>query len=132
MILNCLKLSISGVLSLKAAAILGDVSLVVPILLVAVITLTPVVFFKVLYQNKSSLDTQTVRDAFGSMYGGKNVHQKQSKVFLYPFLYFWRRFIFAIVTVYLFPYPVMQMVVHHLMTMLTVILLISSERAFET
>ena len=51
MILNCLKLSISGVLSLKAAAILGDASLIVPILLVAVITLTPVVFFKVLYQN---------------------------------------------------------------------------------
>ena len=47
-------------------------------------------------------------------------------------LYFWRRLIFAIITVYLLPYPLMQLLVHHFMTMLTVILLVSHKRAFDT
>ena len=132
MILNCLKLSISAMVSLKAAAIIGDASLLVPILMVALITLTPLAFFYVLCKYKSKLDTQGLRDIYGSIYGGKNVYSEQSKVYLYPFLYFWRRFIFAIVTVLLFPYPSVQMIVHNFMTFLTVIIFIYDKRAFES
>ena len=132
MILNCLKLSISGTVALKAAALAGDGSIVLPLMVIALVSLTPLAFVYVMFRNKERLDREDFRERYGSMYGGKNVYNERTKAYLYPMLYFWRRLIFAIITVYLFPYPLMQLLVHHFMTMLSVILLVSHKRAFDT
>lgn len=76
-------------------------------MIIALITYTPLVFVYVMFRNKDKLDTEEFRERYGSMYGGKNVFNERNKAYLYPMLYFWRRLIFAIVTVYLFPYPLM-------------------------
>ena len=61
-------------------------------------------------------DEVTVK-SIGSFYSGKNVHSPKHQVHLYVVAFFLRRGLFVIATVYLFDYPQMQMVVHHVLTM---------------
>ena len=41
------------------------------------------------------------------MFTGKNVQDVDHSAHLYPMLFFWRRALFAVATVFLFDYPLM-------------------------
>ena len=47
-------------------------------------------------------------------------------------LLFWRRLLFAVATVYLFAYPIMQMYAHYFLTFATMIVFILNKHDFES
>ena len=46
--------------------------------------------------------------------------------------FFWRRLLFILVTVYMFDYPLMQMFSHHLLSMVTMAILLHDQGSFES
>lgn len=131
-ILNALKLSFTGILAIKAAYSSPDDRMILPLCILAVVNFSPLVFLIVLYLMREKLMHADSKTRFGSMFTGKNVKDKNHKAHLYPMLFFWRRTLFAVATVLLFDYPIMQMYSHHLLTMLTLVLLAYDRKAFET
>ena len=98
----------------------------------SVVSMTPLVFLYVTYKQREHLDQEPVRKSIGSIYEGKNVNNKGNYIFLYPMLFFWRRIFFIVVTVGLFKQPAVQMIVHYLLTMMTVLLLVFDRKFYQS
>ena len=61
---------------------------------------------------------------FGSLYDNKKVNkEKKHRVWAYPLAFFYRRTVFALITVYLFDSPSMQMMVTQVTSLLTIVYL---------
>ena len=120
LVLNSLKLNMTGLLAIKLAkpdARMAD--FVSAIGTLAMVNLAPLVFLIVLVKQRQKLKSEQSRLSFGALYNGKNV-KPDNKAYLYPLIFFWRRCGFIAATIYLFEYPLMQMFVHHFTTMLMV------------
>lgn len=130
--LNAMKLSMSGLVAIKAMKNNVDQGIVLPSLLLFLVAVMPLIFFRAVHKNRGNLEDPKVKGSFGSVYRGKNVKDLNHKAYLYPMLLFWRRILFATATVYFFAYPLMQMYVHYFLTFSTVILLMINKRAFDS
>ena len=95
--LNGLKLSMASLLIIKVNGFaIGAICTLVGI------NVAVVLFVSALKLHKNHLTDAEKVKSIGSLYVGKNVHARQHKVHWYPFAFFLRRALFAIVTVYLF------------------------------
>ena len=127
-----MKLSMSGLVALKAMKNKVDQGIILPTFLLFLVVVMPLIFFRAVHKHRGRLLDPKVKGSFGSVYRGKNVEDLDHKAYLYPMLFFWRRVLFATATVYFFAYPLMQMYVHYFLTFATVILLVINKRAFES
>ena len=92
----------------------------------------PIPFYFAVKRNKGNLESDEVKQSFGTIYAGKNVTDQDHKAHLYPFTFFMRRAAFIAATVFLFDYPLMQMYAHFVLTMTTMAILVNKSRAYET
>ena len=91
----------------------------------------PIYFLTVVYRNRESLEMKEKSSKFGALYSGKNVSNRaKHRVWLFPMTFFYRRLIFISVSVFLFDTPSMQMLVHQVLTMATLIYLLSFNQRF--
>ena len=129
--LNSLKLNLSGLLVfITHGAQVHDY--IVAVLILIAVNAAPIPFYFVVKRNKGKLKSDDVRQRFGSIFAGKNVTDEDHKAHLYPFPFFIRRAAFIAATVFLFDYPLMQMYVHFVLTMVTVAILANNSRTYET
>mmetsp|Transcript_21882 Transcript_21882/g.29288 ORF Transcript_21882/g.29288 Transcript_21882/m.29288 type:complete len:170 (+) Transcript_21882:728-1237(+) len=134
LILNSLKLNMTGLIALKAAGV-GGISVADIISAAGILALingAPLVFVCVLKKNKKRLGEDESRLSYGAVYNGKNVSDDNQHAWLYPMAFFWRRCGFIAATIFLFDYPLMQMNVHYVLTMISVAILAYNRKAFES
>ena len=128
-ILNSLKLSITGFMVFKVSDS-GPGDYFIAILMLVILNAMPIIFGIVLKQNKETLAKEDTKKTIGAIYAGKNVEQK---AYLFPMSFMWRRTVFVASTVFLFSWPSLQMIVHHVITLLTLVFLAASGRkAFDS
>ena len=72
----------------------------------------PIAFCILLLRNRHSLEADEITGRLGALYKGKNVRDKDHQVWYYVILFFGRRFLFAVASVSLFDYPLMQIFAH--------------------
>ena len=71
--------------------------------------------------------------SIGAIYEGKNVHGVTDHyVWLYPFIFFWRRTLYVVITVYLFEWPSLQAQAHVTLSLITACSLAVDPCAFES
>eukprot|EP00353_Schmidingerella_taraikaensis_P000698 CAMPEP_0185592168 /NCGR_PEP_ID=MMETSP0434-20130131/67024_1 /TAXON_ID=626734 ORGANISM="Favella taraikaensis, Strain Fe Narragansett Bay" /NCGR_SAMPLE_ID=MMETSP0434 /ASSEMBLY_ACC=CAM_ASM_000379 /LENGTH=200 /DNA_ID=CAMNT_0028217763 /DNA_START=98 /DNA_END=700 /DNA_ORIENTATION=- len=130
--LNSLKLNMLAVVVFKVAEkAIGDVAPAIAIL--AVLNGAPLVFYIALRRNKDSLDTETTKNSIGSIYAGKNLASEGRNALVYhPWAFFLRRLIFVVITVFKFDQPQIQMLAHHVLTVLMIAVLVYNPRAYQS
>lgn len=105
-ILNSLKFNMSGIMAISAFMTGEEPSISNMLVGVAIITLTnlvvPIVFGIILYRNREVLNSYDAKKTYGAIYYGKNVTDKDHKAGQHAFVFFFRRCLFVVVTVYLF------------------------------
>ena len=103
-----MKLSMSAIVVLfateKAA---GDVITSLGLLLL--LNGAPFAFMYAMRLRKNSLSKEETIKSIGSIYAGKNIKSRSDQcLWLYPMIFFWRRTIYIVITVYLFDWPGLQ------------------------
>jgi len=112
LVLNSLKLSMTALVVFKASDS-GPGDYIVSIVLLLVLNLAPIAFFKALDRNKETLSSPETLKSIGSIYTGKNITKEEGiKAYMFPMAFFWRRTLFVVVTVFLFDWPAMQAIAH--------------------
>lgn len=97
-----------------------------------IINLSSIFFVRALKKNEGHLGEVQKVKTMGSLYAGKNTYSTRHHVHLYPAAFFLRRTLFAVATVFLFMYPVLQMIAHHLLTMSFIVYLAFDSHLFES
>ena len=81
-------------------------------LIFAIFNLIPLFYSRVLYKNKDELENENKVRLFGSLYDNRNVNKdKDHRAWAFPLTFFYRRTVFACVTVFLFEKPAIQMMI---------------------
>ena len=100
------------------------------ILLIA--NVLPLHYAWVLSKHRKVLDTDLKTRTIGSLYDTRNVRRDyDGRVWTYPITFFYRRLCFAIITIFLFDRPDMQMIVHQFMSMMIVVYISWDNRMFK-
>ena len=92
-----------------------------------VLNLLPFLFAKVLHKNRETLESEATIAKYGTLYEGMSVKEtldsppRQRHIWIQPLIFMFRRTLFIVLTVLLFDYPVIQMIGHCLLTLLTAI-----------
>jgi hypothetical protein len=102
----------------------GALQMAISIITLIVLNLLPLLFAKVLHRNRETLDSEDTLAKYGALYEGLNTKEtkgsppkKKRAVWLNPLICMFRRSLFILISVFLFEYPVMQMVGHCLLTL---------------
>ena len=113
---------------------LGTSERIFAILLFILMNLIPIILTKVLYKHKNSLEGEDQRRQFGTAYEGKGLENRMIiyRIIVYPPTFFYRRMIFVSATVFLFDTPVMQMLIHNLMTLIILAYLCHDKQMYTT
>ena len=130
--LNALKFNMSSmVVFYKESSSVGS-TFVAALLFVGFTIVVPIVLIRIVYINRASLHELQMILKYGTMYSGRRVIDliDKRRVWIYPATFFVRRTLFATATVSLFKYPNMQMIVHQLLTMATLVYLCNDNRMF--
>ena len=105
--LGSLKLNFTAFTAVKNFTEISTSSKIVGILTLVLINMLPIIFFAILYRNSDRLDEKTSHTSYGTMYLGRNVDENRNhKAHLYPIIFFGRRFVFIVMTVFLQAYPI--------------------------
>ena len=83
--------------------------------------LLPIFYAKLLHKNANQLNDLHQVSSYGTLYNGLNLDPKAHWIWSYPLVFFVRRSLFVVVTVYFFDWPSMQMAIHLLMTLGTIL-----------
>ena len=129
LVLNAVKLNMSGFVVFKLMGETSDLAVAIAILVMT--NGAPLVFCITVSCYKDQLESEVCNKSFGAIYAGKNIADKKHRAGLFPILFFWRRALFIVATVFLFDYPLMQMVAHIFLTMVTFSLLAYDSQAYE-
>ena len=132
LVLNSLKLNMAGLVPFKMASGASASEIMTAMSIVLVVNGAPILFYLALRRHHLALQEDDNKASFGALYKGKNVHDKNHRVWFYVLLFFWRRTLFVAASVFLFDYPLMQMMAHYLLTGATIVLLTSNRRLFES
>ena len=82
--------------------------LIMAVLLFTLFNLLPIYYARILYKNGDQLEKEENIRKFGSLYDNKNVKKdRKHRVWAHPLTFFYRRTVFAVITVYLFDTPSM-------------------------
>ena len=90
------------------------------------LNLLPLLFARVLYKHRDSLDSKEKKEKFGTLYQGlslKETPPKKLHIWIHPMIFMFRRTLFIVLSVVLFDHPVLQMAGHCLLTLATAIYL---------
>ena len=116
-LLNSLKFNYSALCVFKQADA-GAGSYFVAVLLLILINICPLVLSRILYKNNSHLEDKETEIKIGTLYEGKNVEPKRKhRAWVFPLVFFGRRFLFIVGTVALFDYPFAQMIMHQILSL---------------
>ena len=123
MLLNSLKLNLSAfVVFTTPDSNAGNIF--VAVLTLIAVNVAPVICCIVLWRNKEKLEEEENRKSFGSLFTGRNIKQADHRIMLYPLAFFYRRTVFIVITVFMFDYPALQMIVNQLLTLFMIVYLI--------
>lgn len=117
-ILNSLKFSVSSFIAIKAYK--TETDRIISFGVLSALLLCSVGFFYILRNKHRTLTDSNMVAKIGTLYQDKNVYRKKHNVQYFPPAFFIRRVAFASATVYLFESPQAQMIVHHILSMLTI------------
>jgi len=131
LLLNALKLNMSGFVAVKLATGL-NIDLMIGVGIIAFINFVPLKFFMILYNNHYELADEAFVKKSGTLVLGKRVDDDDHKIWAFPIMFFFRRTLFIVVTVFLLDYPFFQMVAHYVLTMLTIAYLAYDTRLFSS
>ena len=93
-------------------------------LILAFINLIPLVYARILRKRDKELEIEENIRKYGSLYDNKNVKKERDhRVWATPLAFFFRRTIFAFITVFLFEMPDMQMLIHQICSLLNIVYL---------
>jgi len=115
-ILNALKFAVASIIAIKAYKTNTDVYISSGVLFA--LLLCSLSFFWILRKNHKILKDSNIRTKIGTLYTDKNVDRTGHNVQYFPLAFFVRRVVFACAAVYLFESPQVQMIVHHILSML--------------
>ena len=111
MLLNSLKLNLSALVVFSAPdSNAGNILLAV--LTLITVNIAPVICCIVLWRNRDKLQEEDNQKSFGTLLAGRNTKESDHRIMLYPLAFFFRRTIFIVVTVLMFDYPALQMIVN--------------------
>ena len=86
----------------------NSTQLVLAVIIFTTFNLLPIYYARVLYKNGDQLEKAEKVRNFGSLYDNKKVNkEKKHNVWAHPLTFFYRRTVFALITVYLFDNPSM-------------------------
>ena len=126
-IMNALKLAVASLVALKATDRTA-IEVTTSSLIISMIGLAAIGFFILLSRCHDHLADAPVINKIGTLYQGKEVDRKAHSVEYFPLAFFTRRIVFAIATVYLHDSPKLQMAVHHVLTLATIVHLAYDKR----
>jgi len=104
LLLNALKLNMSGWVAVKLNTGL-NIDLMIAVGIIAMINFVPLKFFMILYNNHYELEDEAFVKKSGTLVLGKRVDDDDHKIWAFPIVFFYRRTLFIIVTVFLLDYP---------------------------
>ena len=131
--LGAIKFNTSALIIFKKDSSREDQIITASLLFVSISLIVPIVLTRVVYKNKDCLHEEKNEKTVGTLYMGRRVVSSidERRVWIYPASFFLRRTIFAIVSVFLFDHPNMQMIVHQFLTMATLIYISFDNRMFD-
>ena len=131
-LLNALKLNMSAMTTYKVN-INDGVNVGVASFILLVFLMLPLGYSIILYRLNDSLDKEKHVKSFGTLYMGRDVGGGiNSKAWLFPLFFFFRRTAFVGATIFLFAYPSMQMLIHQLLTIVAMCYVSWDDQMFET
>ena len=83
----------------------GSGEIILAVIVLVLITSAPIFFFYLLRKNRNTLGDEKQRKVFGALYQGKNIQKEAKHDYIYPLIFFYRRTLFIVVTIFLFDYP---------------------------
>ena len=92
----------------------------------------PVFFFRLLRKNRKSLREEKQSKVFGALYQGKNVTDDDQHEFTYPLIFFYRRTLFIVATIFLFDHPPLQTVVNTVLSFSSLVYLVSDRHQYDS
>ena len=132
LMLSFLKLNMTVMLTLRATNHENSWQVPVAIASLALLSLMPIFFSFVLYKKHTELDLEENHKKIGTLYLGHNVGgDRLIRPEFFPCAFFYRRTIFLTVSIFLFEKPAMQLMVHGVLTLLTIIYLSVDTRMFK-
>ena len=130
--LNALKLNLNAFITLKAYATNYNGEKATAIAILVVINLVPIIIARLLFKKKNELEDEAIWSRYNTIYKGKQVNkEKNHHVWLYPIAFFYRRTIFICAMVYLLDWPYLQMMIHEVLTLATIVYLIRDKQRYE-
>ena len=109
--LGGIKINMSALLIFK---LLTDnaLQMFLAVLIFVIFNLLPLYYARILYKNGAVLEKEEKKRNFGTLYDNKKIDKERNhRVWAVPLAFFYRRTVFAIITVYLFEQPSLQMMV---------------------
>ena len=100
--------------------------------IMVLLTVVPIFFFRLLRKNRKSLTDEKLSKVFGALYQGKNITQDAQHEFTYPLIFFYRRTIFIIATIFLFDFPTLQTVINTVLSFASLVYLISDRHHYDS
>ena len=100
--------------------------------IIVLLNILPLIYARVLCKKAKNLENEEVSRKIGNLYDNKNVKSgKDHKVWVFPISFFFRRVIFAILTIFLFDRPNLQMIAHQFISLLTIVYLSRDQTRFK-
>ena len=81
------------------------------IALLIIIVSLPIIYAKIMHKNALTLETDKQMEKFKTIYQDRIV-AADKKIWLYPLMFFLRRIVFIMATVFVFSRPEIQMIIH--------------------
>ena len=93
-------------------------------LIFTIFNLLPLFYAHLLYKHRQALEQEDKIRVFGSLYDNKRIDsEKNHHAWAFPLTFFYRRTVFACITVFLFEQPSMQMMINQVISVLTIVYL---------
>ena len=129
--LNSIKLNFMAFIVFRPP-IGGFLDIVLASIIMVLIIGIPIFFLRLLRKNRKSLNDEKQSNVFGALYQGKNVMEDAQHEFIYPLIFFYRRTIFIIATIFLFDFPTLQTVVNTVLSFSSLVYLFSDRHQYNS
>ena len=118
--LNCLNLNLVAVITFRFET--NDKSqILIAVFIFVTMNLVPLILSRLLYKLNDELHSIQNKNKYGSIYTKRNVsNERKHRAWINPLVFFFRRTFFIFATVYQFEQPAMQMIIHYVLSTITI------------
>lgn len=128
--LSAIKVNIAALLVFKLLADEPD-QVIAASAMFGILTVIPLIYSRVLCKYGKRLHEEQVKRKILNLYDNKNIERgRNHRLWVFPLCFFYRRTVFALLTIYMFEKPNMQMIVHQFMSLLTIVYLARDQQRF--